>query len=550
MKISILSNTNTEALARNLRKKHDLYQTYGYNTWIQEILAKDSGLHEFDPDAVFIILDGSELIDFSDGIEAVKSQINQYFKYIEEYIEAKAERTSVFISNFDIPARKVQSAREPRQEKLAECYWYNKLCTLCSKNKNTYIFDIKNLVENIGRKELYSNKLWYLGGIKYSQGGQKAIENKINRYLSSIEGNRKKCIVLDLDNTLWGGIVGEAGLEGIEISSYKEGARYRDFQIRLKDIKDTGVILAVVSKNNYEDAVEVFRIHKDMYLKEDDFAIMKINWEPKALNIEEMARELNIGLDSIVFIDDNPVEREAVKYQLPQVTVPDFPEDSADLEDFIIKVYNDYFFSIDITEEDKRKTDMYMQDSLRRRELKASNSIEDYLRKLQTSIKIWKAEEADVSRIAQLTQKTNQFNLTTKRYIDKDINSMINSDKFDVYTASVEDRFGDNGKTVVLIVKKDRDQAEIDTFLMSCRIMGRFIEDQVITFIEKEYRTQGFKLIKASYLKTNKNLPVSNLFERLGYDLLEQDHSGNKVYSISLENITSDRKIFGELIEL
>ena len=230
--------------------------------------------------------------------------------------------------------------------------------------------------------------------------------------------------------------------------------------------------------------------------------------------------------------------------------VTDFPEDSADWKALIIKVYNDYFFSIDITEEDKNKTDMYIKDSLRRKELRASNSIEDYLKGLQTSIKIWKAEEADVGRIAQLTQKTNQFNLTTKRYTDKDISSMINSKGFDVYIASVEDKFGDNGKTVVLIVKKGKGQAEIDTFLISCRIMGRFIEDQVIEFIENKYRSYGYKLIKASYLKTNKNMPVSDLFERLGYDLLEQDIGGNKTYSISLDKTTNNRKIFGELTEL
>jgi FkbH-like protein len=550
MKISILSNTNIDALARNLKKKYDLYKADGYNNWIQEMLHRNSGLNDFNPDAVFIILDGTELIDLNDGLEAAKSQINQYFKYIEEYIAIKAERTSVFISNFDIPKRMIQSLRKPRLETIAECYWYNMLCTLCSENKNTYVFDIKSLMENTGRNELYSNKLWYLGGIKYSLKGQKAIEDEIDRYLHSIEGYRKKCIVLDLDNTLWGGIVGEVGLQGIVISDHKEGARYRNLQMRLKEIKDTGIILAVVSKNNYEDVIEVFKEHKGMYLKKEDFAAMKINWEPKARNIEELAGELNLGIDSIVFIDDNPVEREAVKFQLPQVAVPDFPEDSADIEDFIIKVYNDYFFSLNITVEDEAKTGMYKQNSLRDRELKASNSIEDYLLRLQTHIKVWMAEASDVDRIAQLTQKTNQFNLTTKRYTEKDINKMIISDEYDVYIASVEDKFGDNGKVVVLIVRKEKDQVEIDTFLMSCRIMGRFIEEQIISYMENKYRIQGFKTINAAYLKTNRNLPVSDLFERLGYDLLENDRSGNKRYRLALEQTINNRKNYGELIEL
>jgi len=550
MKISFLSNTNIDALARKLSKMYDLYKAAGYNNWIQEILDGNSGLNEFDSDAVFIILDGSELLSLNNGFGDTQEQIDQYFRYIEEYIGNKAERTHVFISNLDIPVRKIRSLAESGQEKKAEYYWHDKLCTLCRENSDTYVFDIKSMVENIGRKEFYSKKLWYLGGIKYSVKGQKEIESGIVKCLNGIEGYRKKCIVLDLDNTLWGGVVGEDGLQGIEISDHKEGARYRDFQKRLKDIRDMGIILAVVSKNNYEDAVEVFRRHEGMYLKEEDFAVMRINWESKAWNIEALAGELNIGLDSIVYIDDNPVEREAVKYQLPQVAVPDFPEDTADLEDFIVEVYNKYFFSINITEEDKKKTDMYVQNVLRGRELKASNSIDDYLLGLNTLIKVWRAGEADVDRVAQLTQKTNQFNLTAKRYTDKDINKMINSEEFDVYTASVEDRFGDNGKTVVLIVKKDKEQAEIDTFLMSCRIMGRFIEDRIMTFIEDRYRAEGFRVINASYLKTNKNSPVENLFERLGYDLLEQDGSGNKKYRLSLDKIADNRKNFGELIEI
>ncbi|HQI17323.1 MAG TPA: HAD-IIIC family phosphatase, partial [Bacillota bacterium] len=400
MKISILSNTNIDALARKLSRMYDLYKAAGYNNWIQEVLDRNSRLNKFDSDAVFIILDGSELLSLNNGFGDTQEQIDQYFRYIEEYIGNKAERTHVFISNLDIPVRKIRSLAESGREKKAEHYWHDKLCTLCRENSDTYVFDIKSMVENVGRKEFYSKKLWYLGGIKYSVKGQMEIETGIVKCLKGIEGHRKKCIVLDLDNTLWGGVVGEDGLQGIEISDHKEGARFRDFQKRLKDIKDMGIILAVVSKNNYEDAVEVFRRHEGMYLKEEDFAVMRINWESKAWNIEALAEELNIGLDSIVYIDDNPVEREAVKYQLPQVAVPDFPEDTADLEDFIVEVYNEYFFSINITEEDKKKTDMYVQNVMRGRELKASNSIDDYLLGLNTLIKVWKAGEADVDRVA------------------------------------------------------------------------------------------------------------------------------------------------------
>ncbi|HRS20526.1 MAG TPA: hypothetical protein P5510_02105, partial [Clostridia bacterium] len=199
MKISILSNTNIDALARKLSKMYDLYKAAGYNNWIQEILDGNSGLNEFDSDAVFIILDGSELLSLNNGFGDTQEQIDQYFRYIEEYIGNKAERTHVFISNLDIPVRKIRSLAESGQEKKAEYYWYDKLCTLCRENSDTYVFDIKSMVENIGRKEFYSKKLWYLGGIKYSVKGQKEIESGIVKCLNGIEGYRKKCIVLDLD---------------------------------------------------------------------------------------------------------------------------------------------------------------------------------------------------------------------------------------------------------------------------------------------------------------------------------------------------------------
>ena len=550
MKISVLSNINIDVLARNLGKKYELYKAAGYDNWIRELLDRDSGLNKYDPAAVFIILDGSELISPYDSPDDIKKQIDLYFIYIEEYMKIKAEGTSVFVSNLDIPVRRIQSCGRPGTERLAEHYWNEKLYCLCKAFRHLYVFDFKSLVESMGRNELYSNKLWYLGSIRYSPKGQKAVENAIDRYLRSVEGSRKKCIVLDLDETLWGGVVGELSPEGIELSEYKEGARYRDFQIRLKDIKDTGVILAVVSKNNYEDVLEVFRSHKGMYLREEDFAAMKINWDPKVLNIESLAEELNIGFDSMVYIDDNPVEREAVRHSLPQVEVPDFPEDTSDLEAFITKVYNDYFFCADVTEEDLTKTAMYRQNSLREMEMKASGSMEDYLHRLETSISIWKAGKEDIVRIAQLTQKTNQFNLTTRRYAEKDIERMLSSSEYDVFAASVRDKFGDNGKTVVLIIRRGNDMAEIDTFLMSCRIMGRFIEDRIMTFIENKYSSQGFKHISASYIKTKKNQPVESLFERLGYELLERDNDGNKRYRLSLEQNGNKRNTFGELMEL
>ncbi|SHJ67044.1 HAD-IIIC family phosphatase [Paramaledivibacter caminithermalis] len=550
MKISLLSNINIDLLAKKLRRDYEVYKPEGYGVWVQEMLNKNSGLNNYNPDIVFILLDGDELINKDLDIVYIRKEIDTNIGYIENYIKNNI-KTHVFVNNLDLSINKVQSIKDIRVERIIQSYWYEKLWDLNNKYGNFYIFDIKTLIESIGRNEFYSKKLWYLGGIKFSSKGDKLIKKEIDRCVGAFKGQRKKCLILDLDNTLWGGIIGEDGMDRIILSEHKEGARYKDFQKRLKEIKNTGVILAVVSKNNYDDALEVFKNHKHMILNEEDFVLMKINWKSKAENIREIAEELNIGLDSLVFIDDNPVERESIKSQIPEVVVPEFPDDTAELEKFIIDIYNDYFLSIKATEEDKKKTNMYKQNFNREKEMKSTASFEEFLKNLNTKIKIWKAKEDDIERAAQLTQKTNQFNLTTKRYLESDIDRFISSDKYDVYIASIEDKFGDNGKVSLIIIEKNDDKTvKIDTFLMSCRVMGRFIEEQIIDFIEDKYKRKGYEKIISYYYPTRKNKPVETLFEDLGYILVDKDKYGNKSYELLLDKINNERKKYGELMEL
>jgi FkbH-like protein len=342
---------------------------------------------------------------------------------------------------------------------------------------------------------------------------EKVLEQYINRCVDSVKGKRKKCMVLDLDNTLWGGVVGEVGMEGIELSDYKEGARYKDFQKKLKEIKDLGIILAVVSKNNFDDAIKVIREHKHMVLKEEDFVALKINWDLKSQNIRDLSEELNIGLDSIVFIDDNPVERESVKRELPEVTVPGFPQDTSELLNFAVELYHNYFYTLDITDEDTVKTEIYRQNMKRRDAQKSSASYEDFLKSLETKIEIRRISAENVQRAAQLTQKTNQFNLTTKRYSEQELLALIDEEGFEGFVAYVSDRFGDNGMVSVVITKRKTDtEIELDTFLLSCRVMGRFIEEQIIGFIEDLYKKSGYKRLVTYYKPTEKNAPVKDFF--------------------------------------
>ena len=548
MRLSVLSNINLDSLVGRLSKLNDVYKTEGYGTWVQEIINPNSGLYSFGPQAVFIIIDGEEMFK---GQSRNNSTIDMNINYIEETVKNNPDIT-FFVSNIDLWTRKIDSAKAGSKERGLEFLWEDGLFLLSRKYRNLYVFDLKSIVEDIGREQFYSKKLWYLGGIKFSMKAEKVLEQYIYRCVDSVKGKRKKCMVLDLDNTLWGGVVGEVGMEGIELSDYKEGARYKDFQKKLKEIKDLGIILAVVSKNNFDDAIKVIREHKHMVLKEEDFVALKINWDLKSQNIRDLSEELNIGLDSIVFIDDNPVERESVKRELPEVTVPGFPQDTSELLNFAVELYHNYFYTLDITDEDTVKTEIYRQNMKRRDVQKSSASYEDFLKSLETKIEIRRISAENVQRAAQLTQKTNQFNLTTKRYSEQELLALIDEEGFEGFVAYVSDRFGDNGMVSVVITKRKTDtEIELDTFLLSCRVMGRFIEEQIIGFIEDLYKKSGYKRLVTYYKPTEKNAPVKDFFERLGYSVLDVDSAGNKKYILDLEKSSIDsRKKFGELMIL
>jgi len=376
--------------------------------------------------------------------------------------------------------------------------------------------------------------MWYLSSDRLSFSASKILTEKVSQLIRFFEKTRKKCLVLDLDNTLWGGVIGEDGIEGIILSEHKEGARYYDFQKRIKEIKETGVILAICSKNNMEEVETAFK-HSSMVLHKNDFAVIKANWEEKYKNIKEIANELNIGLDSIVYIDDNPVEREKVKLQLPMLTVPDFPEDTENLSSFAKEIYNKYFYIFDLFEEDKKRTEMYNQNRQREEAKSLYNNLDDYLKSLEMVMKIKIADEADVPRISQLTQKTNQFNLTTIRYAENQILDLIKSDDYILFVGSVTDKYGDNGKCVLVIIRKRDDQeSEIETFLMSCRVMGRKIETAMLQFIEKYLMQHGVKSLTARYIQTQKNTPVAMFYENHGYSIISTNEN-EKIYRKELK---------------
>ena len=524
--ISVLSNINLEMLKQILNKKYDIYTPPGYGDVIGELINKSSGFYNIRSEFCFILIDGSDEFSAYSECKSGKERLDEYIDVIEQAVIQNREKLFI-IANMDIPQKRIGPVKTVRIERLLEAYWYDEISRLQSTYDNAVIFDLKNLIETCGREDFYSVKLWYMGSIPYSLNGMKLIAEEIDSILSSYKGKRLKCLAIDLDNTLWGGVIGEEGIEGILLSESKNGAIYYDLQKRIKELKDTGAILIILSKNNEEDVERVFNEHPHMVLKDNDFVCKAINWENKAENLFKLTKEINIGIDSVAFLDDNPVERDIMRNIAPDVTVIDFPNDITKLSDTLRDVYNKSFRAFELTDEDKKKTVVYKQELTRKSESKRFKSLDDYIKSLKIELDMHEIEDSEIERVSQLTQKTNQFNLTTKRYTVSDILEMkVTGHK--IYTVHSKDKYGDSGLISVIIIKVGNDTAYIDTFLMSCRVMGRKIENAIIGRLCDELNKKGITTINAEFIRTAKNKPVECLYDDLGFNLVSENDAVKK----------------------
>lgn len=518
--VAILSNITIGLLAQELNKNYDVYVPAGYDTWDAELCNHESELNSREFEAEFILL-------YADALEEKWNSLTDWEKNtikVGTMLSARARKrrkTQIFISTLDFQFPRIQEDDAVDVHKEIIVQWYQLIKKLSAENDNIHIYDWSGLIYGIGKDKFYSDKMWYTGSMPYSISGIKKIAEDMEIRIKSINGKRKKCIAVDLDNTLWGGIAGEDGIEGITLSNHNQGAIFYDFQKRIKEIKELGVILVILSKNNLEDVKEIIASHPYMVLRWEDFAGYRINWEDKSKNIIELADELNIGLDSMIFIDDNLVEREAMRFSCPEVTVPDFPQDISKLSRWMEALYRSYFFTLSVTKEDKSKTEMYHQEKKRRELVKTTDSFKEYLRELGIEVEIHPIKNTEWNRAVQLCMKTNQFNLTTKRYSLQEISEMVANDKFDVYTVYSKDRYGENGLISLLIIEKGEKDIHIDTFLMSCRVMGRHIENVIISVLIDIYK-KDFEKIYGYYTKTLKNYPVAELYTKLGFRMVRE----------------------------
>lgn len=316
----------------------------------------------------------------------------------------------------------------------------------------------------------------------------------------------KKCVVLDLDNTLWGGVIGEDGMEGIALSLAPPGNSFVAFQQALLDLYNKGIILAINSRNNEADAFEVIRNHPNQILKEHHFAAYRINWNDKASNIRELAKELNIGLDSMVFLDDDKTNREMVRALVPEVEVPELPESPKEYTKFLNSL--DYFSTEVITDEDKMRGNLYVTERLRKEQEKAFTSKEEFLESLSLELSVFKNDNSCIPRLSQLTEKTNQFNTVKRPYSEEEIKAFIESENYDVYHASLSDSFGDHGVILFALVERKDEVWVIRSLLMSCRVFGRNVEDSFLSLLLENAKKEGVKELFIDSEYTDKNLPA------------------------------------------
>lgn len=528
-KVAVLSNIMAGLIGQKLSRRYDVYIPEGYNTWIQDVLNPASGLYGYGADAVVVLLDATEFRNM--GMDAVTETIEMWKQAVGR-LAVCITAAPIFISTIDIRESKIRAVSERCCSLETEHMWYQFVQEMSEQRNNVYCFGLAELITDIGRQQFYDDKMWYMSGMPYSGNGLAHVCEEIQNLLGSAFEARRKVIALDLDNTLWGGVIGEDGVEGLELSGHKEGQRFYDFQGALLNMKRRGVLLSVVSKNNLQDAEEAIENHPAMLLRKKDFADLKVNWDSKAENIAKMARDINLTEAAFVFIDDNPIERETVRGGCPEVLVPDFPEDSTQLRVFAEKLYVQHFRPLRLLAEDLHKTDMYQAENSRREERNASLSLDDYIARLEMQVEIHRMRDNELERVAQLCNKTNQFNVTTKRYTAAEISVLSANPDNRIYVAYVKDKYGDSGLVSVMILLQEKDTVDIDTFLMSCRVMGRKLEQVIFNEIADACKADAGKM-SASYVATPKNRPVESLYEELGFSVTSHE-DGRKQYVLEL----------------
>jgi len=455
---------------------------------------------------VLIVPSAEDLLDPSapDAAALVEARLGELTSGISAYLEGAPGATVYVVAfpAFNAGSEHVLDPLDPRRGQRALASFNDGVRDLGGLSERVVVVDWDWAVRAEGFASLTDERLWYMGRMRLNPAGLASLADLVGRHVAAYHGKARKVAVVDLDGTMWGGVVGEVGPQGVDVGVEKVGLAFADFQRELLKLKSAGTVLALASKNDRDIVVETFEQHPGMVVKLSDFAADRINWTDKATNLRELAADLDLGLDSFVFLDDNPVERDWIRQALPQVAVPELPADPAHRASFLRGL--GLFDRVTVTEADVKRADSYAANATRKK-LSSTLGFEDFLRSLEQEVTIEAVDETSLARAAQLCQRTNQFNLTTRRHTAADLEAMLADGEHELYTIAVRDRFGDSGVTGLAILTLREGEAEIDSFMLSCRVLGRRVEDALLGFLAGRARERGASRLVGVRIPTERN---------------------------------------------
>ena len=512
-----------------------------YDQVAQEALTPDSQVNSSKPDAVLLALDYRALpLKLSLGDPGAASATVQgvigYLQALRNGIKANSNAVCIFqtfappvetlFGSFDraLPGT-LRSLIDGINRELAEFVL----------GSGDVLLDIAGIAETVGLADWHNTQLWNMGKFSFADEFIPLYADHVGRTVAALRGKSRKALILDLDNTVWGGVIGDDGLEGIKIAQGDaRGEAHLAVQRLALDLRQRGIVLAVSSKNTDEVAREPFLMHPEMLLKLDHIAVFQANWNDKATNIQAIAEELNLGLDSMVFLDDNPVERGLVRKLLPQVAVPELPEDPAYYARTLTAA--GYFEAVAFATEDLKRAGFYQDNAKRASLQKQVGGVDAYLASLDMTITFQPFDATGRARIVQLINKSNQYNLTTRRYTDPEIAQAENDSEVFTLQVRLADIFGDNGMISTVICRPGEPGVwEVDTWLMSCRVLGRKVEHMVLREILTHARAAGVRKLSGTYRPTDRNKLVVDHFARLGFTKLSEEESGLTRWELIVE---------------
>lgn len=517
-------------------------QLSDFNAHVQEILDPASQLYSFSPNAVFMAVQTRDVVpelwrDFADlAQEQTSAAIDRVMSEFRSWVHNFRSRSNahLIIHNLESPLTAVTGVLDAQASsgQLDAIQHINReLRSIAAGHTGVYVLDYDSLTARHGRAQWGDERKWLTVRLPIAAQNLNFVAKEWMRFLHPLTGKIAKAVAVDLDNTLWGGVIGEDGMSGIKLGNEYPGAGFRDLQRALLDLHRRGILLAICSKNNPDDAMEVLQSHPGMLLTPAHFACMKINWTDKAQNLREIAQELNIGVDSLAFLDDNPIERQQVRSALPEVCVIDLPNDSMQFARVVREA--PVFERLVLSSEDKQRGEMYRAQQEREQLQHSVTSREDFFRFLEQEAEIARVTKTTLPRVAQLTHKTNQFNLTTRRYTEQQISEMTASNGQECFSIRVKDRFGDNGLVGVALTRVQGEACEIDTFLLSCRVIGRTVETAFLSFLAENARKHGVRKLQGWFFPTKKNAPARDFYKGHGFVPVEQTEAGT-LWSLDL----------------